>query len=126
MKLTVLSDNSTFTDKHFFGEPGLCYWIEIEGQNILFDLGFSDIYLKNAKKLGIDILKTDTIVISHGHNDHTQGLKYFPKNHKKVILVSHPLCLLPKYSGKEYVGSPVLKKQAAKNSTTKHLTNLIL
>lgn len=112
MKITVLVDNNTFTDEHFLGEPGLSYWIEADGKNLLFDLGFSDVYIKNAKKLNIDLSQTDFIVLSHGHNDHTQGLKYFPKLIKKTSLISHPDCLLPKYFEEEYIGSPVSYKQA--------------
>ncbi len=93
MKLTVLVDNNTFTDEHFLGEPGLCYWIETDGKKILFDTGFSDVYLKNAKKLNIDLSNTDCIVLSHGHNDHTTGLKSFPHSSKKIDLISHPDCL---------------------------------
>jgi len=51
--ISILVDNITFTDEHFLGEPGLCYWIEAEGKKILFDLGFSDTYIRNAKKLKI-------------------------------------------------------------------------
>jgi len=112
MKLTVLVDNNTFSDNHFYGEPGLSYFIETNNQNILFDLGFSDLYLKNAKKLNIDLAKTNTIILSHGHNDHTQGLKFFPTLAKKINLITHPDCLLAKYMGNEYIGSPVLKNQA--------------
>jgi 7,8-dihydropterin-6-yl-methyl-4-(beta-D-ribofuranosyl)aminobenzene 5'-phosphate synthase len=74
MKLTVLVDNNTLIDKYFLGEPGVSYLIEDEGKQILFDVGYSDAFLINAHKLGIDILKTDFVIISHGHYDHTWGL----------------------------------------------------
>jgi len=114
MKLTVLVDNNTVPDAHFYGEPGLCLWIEVDGKNILFDTGYSDVYIENAKKLGIDLSKTDFIVLSHGHNDHTVGLKYFPYPSKKITLVSHPNTLYRKYDDKEYFGSPVLKEEVEK------------
>jgi len=97
MEITVLVDNNTFTDEHFLGEPGLCYWIKVDGKRILFDLGFSDVYIKNAEKLKINLRRTDFIILSHGHNDHTQGLKFSPNLSHKVTLISHPDCLLPKY-----------------------------
>jgi 7,8-dihydropterin-6-yl-methyl-4-(beta-D-ribofuranosyl)aminobenzene 5'-phosphate synthase len=118
MKLTVLVDNNTFTDSHFYGEPGLCYFLEADNKKILFDLGFSNLYLENAGKLNIDLKKVDTIVLSHGHNDHTQGLKLFPKTKNKTKLIAHPDCLLPKYFGREYIGSPVLKNEAEKKFKT--------
>jgi 7,8-dihydropterin-6-yl-methyl-4-(beta-D-ribofuranosyl)aminobenzene 5'-phosphate synthase len=114
MKLTVLVDNNTVPDAHFYGEPGLSLWIEEDGKNILFDTGYSNVYINNAKKLGIDLSKTDYIVLSHGHNDHTVGLKYFPYPSKKVTLITHPNTLYRKFDDKEYFGSPVLKDEADK------------
>lgn len=119
MKLTVLVDNNTNPDNtilgdHYYGEPGLSYWIEVEGKNILFDTGYSNLYLENAKKLGVDLSKTDFIVLSHGHNDHTGGLKYFPQPSKKVNLITHPRTLYQKFDDKENFGSPVLKDEANK------------
>ena len=116
MKLIILVDNYTATDKHFLGEPGLSYWIETDSKNILFDVGFSDIFIKNAKKLNIDLSKTNYIVLSHGHNDHAAGLKFFPYPSKKIFLITHPDCLLPKYlSDNYYIGSPVFLEEANEN-----------
>ena len=55
MKIRVLVDNNTFIDKYYYGEPGVCYYIEDEGSKILLDLGYSDLAIKNSVKLGIDI-----------------------------------------------------------------------
>ena len=114
MKITVLVDNNTVPDAHYYGEPGLSYWIEADGKNILFDTGYSNLYLENAKKLNIDLSKIDFIVLSHGHNDHTVGLKYFPYPSKNITLISHPYTLYRKFDAKEYFGSPVLKDEADK------------
>lgn len=113
MKLIVLVDNNTATDEHFLAEPGLSYWIEKDNKYILFDTGFSDIYIENAKKLNVDLAKTDYIVLSHGHNDHTTGLKFFPHPSKRITLITHPDCLLPKYITDDYyIGSPVSLEEA--------------
>jgi len=74
MKLSVLVDNNTIIDRYFLGEPALSFFIEADGLRVLFDTGYSDAYMQNAKKLGIDLLDLDTVVISHGHVDHTWGL----------------------------------------------------
>jgi 7,8-dihydropterin-6-yl-methyl-4-(beta-D-ribofuranosyl)aminobenzene 5'-phosphate synthase len=50
MKLTVVVDNNTIIDKNYFGEPGLSFYIEEENNKILFDLGYSDVCIKNAYK----------------------------------------------------------------------------
>jgi hypothetical protein len=53
MKLTVLVDNNTFVDKYFLAEPGFSVFLEDEGIRVLFDCGYSDIFLINARKMGI-------------------------------------------------------------------------
>ena len=47
MKLTVLVDNNTFIDQYFYGEPAVSFYIEADGQKILFDTGYSEIILAN-------------------------------------------------------------------------------
>lgn len=74
MKLAILVDNNTLIDRYFLGEPALSIFIEVDGKRFLFDTGYSDAFLKNAQKLGIDLLDLDAVVISHGHIDHTWGL----------------------------------------------------
>jgi 7,8-dihydropterin-6-yl-methyl-4-(beta-D-ribofuranosyl)aminobenzene 5'-phosphate synthase len=106
LSLTVLVDNTTLTDRYFSGEPGLSFLIETEGKKILFDTGFSDIFLQNAGKMGISLLDLDIVVLSHGHLDHSGGL--FPlirhmtrsiiegMSVKKPVLVAHPWCFYPR------------------------------
>ena len=79
MRLKVLEDNNTFIDMYYLGEPAVSYYIEDGDDKILFDVGYSDAYIKNAKRMNIDLNKVNKLVISHGHNDHTGGLKYFLK-----------------------------------------------
>lgn len=74
MKLTIVIDNTTLIDRYFLGEPALSIFVEVDGKRVLFDTGYSDAFLKNAHKLGIDLLNLDAVVISHGHVNHTWGL----------------------------------------------------
>lgn len=117
MKLTVLVDNNTIIDRYFYGEPAVSYLIETEDKKILFDTGYSDLFLQNANKLSKDLRALDFVVISHGHNDHTGGLVALremltPSNdtdlmRKKVRLVAHPDAFLQKVDNKLAVGSPI-------------------
>ena len=100
MKLTVLCDNNTIIDVYLTGEPAISFFIEDSGKNILFDTGYSDVFIQNAKILGIDILSADYIVLSHNHIDHTGGLSYLKEMYEKAeaegtlckrpVLVAHP------------------------------------
>jgi len=74
MDLTVLCDNTTLIDRYFLGEPGLSFHIRDGETTVLFDLGYSDLFLQNAMAMGIDLLGTDIVAFSHAHLDHTWGL----------------------------------------------------
>ncbi len=95
MQLTVLVENNTLIDRYFHGEPGLSFYLQHRGQTILFDTGYSDILLGNADKMGIDLGGIDTLVLSHGHNDHTRGLgSLLPRlAGRKPRLIAHPQVL---------------------------------
>lgn len=85
-EITVLVDNNTITDKYFLGEPALSILVESDDVKLLFDTGYSDVFLKNAKKLGKDLKNLDYIVLSHGHNDHTGGLRYLVDLFKDSVI----------------------------------------
>lgn len=77
MKMYILADNRT-RKRGFLAEHGLSLFIEHENINILFDTGQSDVYRRNAVLMGVDLNKTDYVVLSHGHYDHCGGLPCFP------------------------------------------------
>ena len=60
-------------------EHGLCFYIETENHKLLMDTGQTDLMIANAEKLGIDLTKVDTVVLSHGHYDHGGGILPFAK-----------------------------------------------
>ena len=65
-------------------EHGLSFYVETKKHKLLVDTGASEAFLENAKKLDIDLAKVDTVIISHGHYDHTGGLVPFKKINSKA------------------------------------------
>lgn len=104
IKITVLVDNNTLIDSYFCGEPGVCYYIEADNKKILFDTGYSDIFIDNAHILNIDLAEITDLVLSHGHNDHTWGLSHLIQHFDRrnietqeaKHLIYHPDALIPK------------------------------
>lgn len=116
MKLTILVDNNTYIDQYYHGEPAASFFVETGDKKILFDTGYSDILISNAEKMGIDLQKITHIVLSHGHDDHTRGLKFLKEaiDMSEMKLIAHPECFLPKYNGDLYIGSPFSEEEVRK------------
>jgi 7,8-dihydropterin-6-yl-methyl-4-(beta-D-ribofuranosyl)aminobenzene 5'-phosphate synthase len=123
IKLTVLVDNNTLIDRYFMGEPGVSYFIECDNKRILFDLGYSDLFLRNAGKMGIDLLNIDYLVLSHSHLDHTWGLQHLieaytgaaieGRKYNRVKMVTHPETFTPRFlEGIDQIGSTISKERA--------------
>jgi len=125
MRLTLLVDNNTFIDQYLIGEPAVSYYIETDGLKILFDAGYSDAFLINAQKLGIDLTDVDKIVLSHGHLDHTWGLEHLVQlfsekrsagmNVKTPALISHPDVFASRSYKKDPEIGSLLKEDSLKN-----------
>lgn len=65
-------------------EHGLSFYIETEKHKLLMDSGASDMFLNNAKMLGVDLVQVDTMILSHGHYDHAGGILAFSKLNKEA------------------------------------------
>ena len=74
MRVIVLVENTSIS-KDYKSKHGLCLYIETKKHKLLFDLGSNSLFLENAVKLGVNITDIDSVIISHGHNDHGGALK---------------------------------------------------
>lgn len=100
MQLTFLVDNNSLVGTSYLAEPALSMYIRDGEKSVLFDAGYTDAFLKNAHRKGIDLLHLDWVALSHGHFDHTWGLDvlirhYFEAGVHKMpnqrpTLVAHP------------------------------------
>ena len=99
MKWTVLVDNRT-NDPALETEHGLSIFLETERHRILLDTGASDMFIRNAERLGIDLSTVDYVFISHGHSDHAGGLKHFMTVNDTAKIIVSPDALNGKFFSK--------------------------
>ena len=56
---------------------GLSFYVETKNHKLLFDSSPSEVVIRNAQKLGVDLPAVDTVILSHGHYDHSGGILPF-------------------------------------------------
>lgn len=103
VSITILNDNRP--SGYLASEHGLAMLIDAD-EKILFDTGPSDVFLRNAEKMHIDLDDVHTIVLSHGHWDHGNGLPYLFGDESSRRLICHPAAFEKKYRKKDhsYIG----------------------
>lgn len=94
--ITTLVENLVY-GKGLQGEHGLSLLVEVGERKVLFDTGASDLFIRNARSMGIDLREVDYLVLSHGHRDHTGGLHHFLKLNDRAQVVCKREVLRPKY-----------------------------
>ena len=86
----------TIATNTLLAEHGLCLLISLEKdgrrQSILLDAGYSPVAaVHNADILGLDLSQVDTMVLSHGHMDHTGAIEALLGRMKKpATMLMHP------------------------------------
>ena len=113
VKIAILAENTTYKT-HFYAEHGLSFYIEKGDTKILFDTGQSDLFIKNAQLMDIQLKSLDAIFMSHGHYDHTGGLVALPGNNTPIY--AHPDIFIARYTKKKdgtvkNIGIPVTKER---------------
>lgn len=114
--ITTLSEN-TASGSNLLAEHGLSILVETDMLNVLLDAGQSISASHNADTLGVDLGKVDKIVLSHGHFDHTGGLRQVLRSiGKEVEVIAHPDIWAAKYSRRQgeedrYNGIPFQRQE---------------
>lgn len=115
--IVTLSEN-TAQAVDLLGEWGLSVLIEVDNLRILFDTGQSISTVHNADVLGQNLSTVNTIVLSHGHFDHTGGLReVLRRMRKNVEVIAHPDIWDAKYGGSasvniyRYIGIPFEREE---------------
>lgn len=110
MKITSITENTS--SKALPVEHGLSLYIEKEDSGkVLFDMGQSNLFARNAEALSLPVADISVAVVSHGHYDHGGGLKTFLQENTKAKVYIHQDAFLPHYSlretGLRYIGLDV-------------------
>lgn len=96
MKITALVEN--VSNCELKATHGLSLYIETEKHKLLFDLGPDDTLFDNARSKGIDLTSVDTVIISHGHDDHGGALERFLAVNSAAKVYVQSKAFAPHYS----------------------------
>ena len=99
----------TELEKYDGPKAGFSLLIESSNKKILFDVAFLDDIQKNSRKGNISLKDIDYLVLSHGHRDHVEGLRFIDYSEVKHLL-AHPDCFQKKYYPvpNNYAGCPLV------------------
>jgi 7,8-dihydropterin-6-yl-methyl-4-(beta-D-ribofuranosyl)aminobenzene 5'-phosphate synthase len=96
IRITTLSENTA--NYGLLGEWGLSILVETDDVRVLMDTGLSFTAAHNAGIMGLDLATIDRIVLSHGHADHTGGLRDVLRITGEVEVIAHPDIWTDKYT----------------------------
>ncbi|MBN1695875.1 MAG: MBL fold metallo-hydrolase [Spirochaetales bacterium] len=119
LTITILCDNIDGSLKNFENDPGFSAVIRCGNKTILFDTGmYAHTLTHNLSVGGISQRDIDAVVLSHNHNDHTNGLPAVLKMNPEVPVYIHREW----ESGIPFEGMtvPVGNKRIAENPGTQH------
>jgi len=96
IKITVLVEDRS-SRPEIRAEHGIALLLEFGGERWLFDTGQSGLVVDNARGLGIDLKNINGIILSHGHYDHTGGLKSVLDKTGEMDVYAHPGIFLERF-----------------------------
>lgn len=101
-RITILCENSVGPISGTLGEHGFSALIEpSDGDPLLFDTGQGLTLLHNARRMNKDLSKVRQVIISHGHFDHTGGLKPLLEEYGAKLVYGHPSMFSSRYRVKD-------------------------
>lgn len=85
-------------------EHGLSVYVETEKHKLLVDTGASEKFMQNAVTLDVDLTQVDTVILSHGHYDHSGGIVPFLQLNNKAQIYMQKNAGEDYYHGERYIG----------------------
>lgn len=90
IKITVIIDDLNRTERGYVKSFGIAALIELNKKIILFDTGDSETpLLSNLRTYGISPASIDAVILSHNHNDHTDGLPGILRENRDIPVYIH-------------------------------------
>lgn len=106
MKIINLADDIK-AENDLLSQHGLSFYIEVDSKKYLFDIGASEVFIRNANRLGVSIRDVDALFISHNHYDHIGGLLYFMEVNKKAKIYIKEDALYRTFYMRDYLQCPL-------------------
>ena len=127
MRLTVIFENHAGYRKGLFGYHGFCALVEHNGKKVLVDTGTDgEVLLRNMEALNVSPEDIDALFITHGHYDHTGGMKAFLEARgREIDVYAHPgifqrrVALKPKL---REIGIPFIREELESLGARFHLS----
>jgi len=101
LKVTTIAEN--LVQAGGLGQWGLSFLLELEDargtlRKVVFDTSANkEAFLHNVKLMKVDFSDVDTVVISHGHGDHTAATVEVVQATGGVKVYGHPHTFLPRF-----------------------------
>jgi len=101
LKITTLAENTAHG--RYLGQWGLSFLIEFvdaksDERKVVFDTGIhKESLFHNIKQLKVDLSDVDSVVLSHGHLDHTAATVEVAKAAGGGKIYAHPHVFLPRF-----------------------------
>ncbi|MBN1960091.1 MAG: MBL fold metallo-hydrolase [Deltaproteobacteria bacterium] len=116
-KLTILVDNKAKSGLHF--EHGFAVLLETPNHYLLFDTGQGEAFNLNTITLNTNLTRVNSVIISHGHYDHTGGLPIIYEQSPNAHIYLHPLATIPRYSIRDGVAKSIAISEKSKLALNK-------
>jgi 7,8-dihydropterin-6-yl-methyl-4-(beta-D-ribofuranosyl)aminobenzene 5'-phosphate synthase len=102
-RITILCENSVSRPGSLIAEHGFAALIETPSDAILFDTGQGFGLLNNAQEIGRNLQVITSVVLSHGHSDHTGGLPALLAHLQRPLrVVAHPDIFSERYWRRDF------------------------
>ena len=125
VKISFLCDNRCF-EGGCETEHGFSCLLEVNNYKLLIDCGETDVFLRNAKLMNIDMDTVKNVLITHGHYDHGGGASHLCN--KEIFVHKHTFQkrFKPPYKGHGLTEETLMVENKDKNKFIEIVNNTVI